>query len=62
MKAWSLFGLSEHLERLSKTGDLLEILEAPGLLQSSIITSVAPVALRSILQPSSLDLHFFNIL
>jgi hypothetical protein len=28
MEAWSLFGLSEHLERLSKTGDPLEVLEA----------------------------------
>ena len=28
MDAWSLFGLSEHLERLSKTEDPLEVLEA----------------------------------
>ena len=28
MEQWSLFGLSEHLERLSKTGDPLEVLEA----------------------------------
>ena len=28
MEAWSLFGLSEHLERMSKTGDPLEVLEA----------------------------------
>ncbi len=61
MKAWSLFGLSEHLERLSKTGNLLEFLEAPGRLQSSIITSVAHGTLRSISPPSSLELHFSNI-
>ena len=28
MEAWSLFGLSEHLDRLTKTGDPLEVLEA----------------------------------
>lgn len=28
MEQWSLFGLSGHLERLSKTGDPLEVLEA----------------------------------
>ena len=28
MEAWSLFGLSEHLDRLSKTGDPLEVMEA----------------------------------
>ena len=28
MEQWSLFGFSEHLERLSKTGDPLEVLEA----------------------------------
>lgn len=28
MEAWSLFGLSEHRERLSKTWDPLEVLEA----------------------------------
>ncbi|WP_043509103.1 hypothetical protein [Acidiphilium cryptum] len=28
MEAWSLFGLSQHLERLSKIGDPLEVLEA----------------------------------
>jgi hypothetical protein len=28
MEQWSLFGLSEHLERLSKNGDPLETLEA----------------------------------
>jgi hypothetical protein len=27
-QAWSLFGLSEHLERLSKTGDPLGVPEA----------------------------------